>query len=39
MYAINVMYAMRLNNYIYVISLVSAESGRYEGNDIYEDGR
>ena len=39
MYAIHVMYAMRLNNYIYVICLVLAESESYEGNDIYEDGQ
>ena len=38
-YAICVMYAMRLSYYIYSISLVIEESGRYEGNDIYEGGR
>lgn len=39
MYAIYVMYVMRLSYYIYSISLVLAESGSYEGNDIYEDGQ
>ncbi len=35
-YAIYVMYEMRLSYYIYSINLVTAESESYEGNDIYE---